>query len=152
MAKIPEPAEHRRHFGTLTVSERRNVVRAVNRGVAVEKKKHAPLAVVIAQRQMRLWRYAWILGGAVGFVALSDGWQAVAVNALIGMLMFGLVGRFWFTRARRAEQANLALMEGKGRGKTTRSKPNAFGKAGAPRTGDDVSPAGRWLPRRRSRE
>lgn len=142
MSKLPDPTEHRRQFGSLTVSERRSVIRAVNRGAAVEKRKHAPLAVVIAQRQMRLWRYAWVLGGVVGFVAWSDGWQAVVVNALIGMLMFAIVGRYWFTRARRAEQANLALMEGKGRRKQPRTAA-----ADAP-----VSPAGRWLPRRRSRE
>lgn len=152
MSKIPEPTEHRRQFGALTVSERRNVVRAVNRGVAVDKKKHAPLAVVIAQRQMRLWRFAWILGGAVGLVAMREGWQAVAVNSLIGMAMFAIVGRYWFTRARRAERANLALMEGKGKGraKSSGGRPNAFGRADAAEAG--VSPAGRWLPRRRSRE
>jgi hypothetical protein len=152
VSKLPDPAEHRRQFGTLTASDRRNVVRAVNRGAAVEKRKHAPLAVVIAQRQMRLWRYAWILGGAVGLVAARDGWRAVAVNAVIGMLMFALVGRYWYTRARRSEQANLALMQGKGRGKPTTRRPGATGSAGTTRTGDDVSAAGRWLPRRRSRE
>lgn len=142
MAKIPDAAEHRRQFGTLTAAERRAVVRSVNRGVAVEKRKHAPLAVVAARRQMRLWRWAWVFGALVGIAAWSDGWMAVLINAVLGMAMLGLVGRFWYTRARRAEQANLAIAEGKAKNRGRRpTKPDA-----------EVSPAGRWLPRRRARE
>lgn len=142
MARIPTPEEHRRQFGTLTVSERRAVVRAVNRGIAVEKRKHAPLAVVVARRQMRLWRRAWVVGALIGLVAWGDGWQAVVVNGVLGMAMIGLMARYWFTRARRAEAANVALADGKRRGRTPPTKGAAT-----------VSPpAGRWLPRRRARE
>ncbi|MFA9444542.1 hypothetical protein [Egicoccus sp. AB-alg6-2] len=141
MAKIPDQAQYRRDFAALTLSERRAVARAVNRGVAVEKRKHAPLAVVLARRQMKLWRYAWVFGALIGLVAFRDGWLAVLVNSLIGVTMLGLVGRHWYTRARRAEQANLALADGRGRGRPAKATGNG-----------DVSPAGRWLPRRRARE
>ncbi|GGI09509.1 hypothetical protein [Egicoccus halophilus] len=133
MVKIPDAAEHRRRFAALPLSERRAVVRAVNRGVAVDKRKHAPLAVVLARRQMRLWRWAWVCGAAIGAIGVVDGWQAMLVNALIGTTMLGLVGRHWFVRARRAEQANLALAEGRGRGQKRSSSGRA--RAGAHATG-----------------
>ena len=147
MAKIPETkAQERRTYGALTASERRAVARAVNRGKAVDKRKHAPLAVVLARRQMKLWRRAWLLGLVVGAVGFTDGWQVALVNGVIGMAMLGLVARYWFVRARRAETANLAIVE--------RSSPKAK-RSGARSTSPakaDVSPAGRWLPRRRARE
>ncbi|MFA9429993.1 hypothetical protein [Egicoccus sp. AB-alg2] len=136
MARIPDPDDHRRQFAALDLAQRRAIVRAVNRGVAVDKRKHAPLAVVIARRQMRLWRWAWLLGPVIGLVQITAGWQAALLNALIGTTMLGLVARFWYLRASRAEAANLAFAEGRGRGRPTK----------------DVSrPAGRGRPRRRAR-
>lgn len=126
MAKIPDKAEHRRQFAALPLPERRAVVRAVNRGVAVDKRKQAPLAVVIARRQMRLWQRAWLLGPVVGIAQISAGWQLALLNAFIGTTMLGVVARFWYLRARRAEAANLAFADGKGRGTP---KDAAKGKA-----------------------
>ena len=115
MAKIPDRDEHRRRFAALPLADRRAIVRAVNRGQAVEVRKHAPLAVVLARRQQRLWRYAWLVGPLLGLVGLMDGWQVAVVNAMLGTLMLGGAARFWYLRAVRAEGANLALAEGRRR-------------------------------------
>lgn len=113
MAKIPDKAEHQRRFAALDVAQRRSIVRAVNRGQVVEVRKHAPLAVVLARRQQTLWRWAWLMGPAIGAFYLRGGWQLALANALLSTLVLGAVARFWYLRARRAEAANLALAEGR---------------------------------------
>jgi len=172
VAKIPDKAEHRRQFAALTLPERRAVVRAVNRGVAVDKRKQAPLAVVIARRQMRLWQRAWLLGPVVGVAQVSAGWQLALFNALIGTTMLGVVARFWYLRARRAEAANLAFADGRGRGTPKDATKGRAGdktsgkaargatsgdtdappaKAGGASKADELSPGRRGRPRRRAR-
>jgi len=113
VAHIPDADEHRRRFAALPYADRRAIVRAVNQGRVVEKRKHAPFAVVIARRQQRLWRWGWLLGPAVGLVQLPQGWQVALVNALIGTVKLGLVARYFWSRATNAERANLALAEGR---------------------------------------
>jgi hypothetical protein len=113
VATIPDRDEHRRRFMALPFAERRAIVRAVNRGELVEKRKHAPLAVVVARRQQRIWRWGWLAGPLIGLTQLGIGWEAALVNAVIGTLLLGGLARFWYLRASRAEAANLALAEGR---------------------------------------
>jgi hypothetical protein len=113
VAKIPDREEHRRRFAALTFTERREIVRAVNKGQLVEKRKHAPLAVVVARRQQRIWRWGWIAGPVIGLIQIGVSIEAAIVNALIGTLTLGALARFWYLRAARAEAANLALAEGR---------------------------------------
>ena len=134
MAKIPDKAEHRRRFAALSFPDRRVIVRAVNRGQAVDKRKHAPLAVVIARRQKRLWRWGWLAGPLIGLAQLGAGWEAAVTNGLLGTAALGLIARFWYLRADRAEAANLALADGR------RKEAEALARRG-----------GGWLPRRPSR-
>lgn len=113
MAKIPDKAEHQRRFTALDLRERRAIVRAVNRGQATEKRKHAVLAVGIARRQQRLWRWGWIAGPIIGLVQIGAGWQVALSNAILGTAVLGLIARFWYVRASRAEAANLAMADGR---------------------------------------
>jgi hypothetical protein len=113
VATIPDRDEHRRRFAALPFSERRAIMRAVNRGELVEKRKYAPLAVVLARRQLRIWRWGWLAGPAMGLLQLGIGLEAVILNAIVGTLLFGGLARFWYVRAARAEAANLALAEGR---------------------------------------
>jgi hypothetical protein len=115
VAKIPDREEHRRRFAALPFSERRGIIRAVNKGQLVEKRKHAPLAVVVARRQMRIWRWGWIAGPVIGLMQLGISVEAAIINAIIGTLTLGAIARFWYMRAARAEAANLALAEGRKR-------------------------------------
>lgn len=114
MASIPDRAEHRRRFAALDTAQRRAIIKAVNRGRAVEQRRHAPLAVGVARQQQRFWQWAWVVGPIVGLVQLRSGWQAALVNALLGTLILAGLCWFWVTRARRAEQANLERMGRKG--------------------------------------
>jgi hypothetical protein len=113
VATIPDRDEHRRRFMALPFAERRAIVRAVNRGELVEKRKQAPLAVVVARRQQRIWRWGWLAGPLIGLTQLGIGWEAAVVNAVIGTMLLGGLARFWYLRAARAEAANLALAEGR---------------------------------------
>jgi len=115
VAKIPDKAEHQRRFAALDFAQRRAIVRAVNRGQVVDVRKHAPLAVVLARRQQTLWRWAWLMGPAIGAFYLRSGWELALANTLFSTLVLGAVARFWYLRARRAEAANLALAEGRRR-------------------------------------
>jgi hypothetical protein len=113
VAHIPDRDEYRRKFASLPFSDRRAIVRAVNRGQLVEKRKHAPLAVVVARRQQRIWRWGWVPAPLIGLLQVNVGVEAVVLNALVGLLFLGGLSRFSYVRAARAEAANLALAEGR---------------------------------------
>jgi hypothetical protein len=133
VARIPDKKEHQAKLMQLDFKERRAIVRAVNRGEAVEKRAHAPLAVAVARRQQRLWKVAWLLGPIVGAVQLLlTTVEAAITNAIIGTVALGMMSAFWLWRARRSEERNLALMEGRrgsvsgGSRATTTDKPASW--------------------------
>lgn len=114
MARIPDKRENQRRFAELDTQHRRAIVRAVNRGEPVGVRKHAVLAVGLAERQQRFWRLAWLMGPALGVV------QAFAVDPMVGLVngllaTFGIaVVSWWFySRARRAELLNREIAEGR---------------------------------------
>jgi hypothetical protein len=122
MPDVPDRNEHRRRFAALDVSDRRAIIKAVNRGQAVETRKHAPLAVGVARQQQRFWRWAWVVGPVIGLVQLRAGWQAALVNGLLGTMFLAALCWFWVSRARRAEEANLERMGKGGKAKGGSSK------------------------------
>gem|GEM_PF-1844007 len=95
---------------------RRDIMRAVNRGRAVGDRRHAPLAVAVAQRQQRFWRAAWLLGPTI---ALAQGAltglppEQVVLLAAWGTLVLSALAWWWWSRARRAELANLMAAGGR---------------------------------------
>lgn len=114
MARIPDPKTQRRDFAAMPFQQRRQVVSAVNRGREVADPRLAGHAVIVARRQARLWRWAWLLGPAVGAFRLIDSLQAALLSATLSTLVLGLMSWWWFSRARRAEALNFALTtEGK---------------------------------------
>ena len=103
-------------FLALPRTERRAVMRAVNRGRAVDDRRHAPLAVGVAQRQQRFWRAAWLMGPTIALAqgALTDlPPEQVLLLAAWGTLVLGAMAWWWWSRARRAELANLAASGGR---------------------------------------
>ena len=114
MASDDDRQELQRRFSGLTSQQRRAVVKAVNRGRAVETRKHAPLAVHIANRQMRFWKWSWVIGPAVGLLQIGQlGPAAAVLNALLATALLGSMSAFFYLRAQRSAQANLELMGGK---------------------------------------
>lgn len=113
MARIPDRDEHRRRFASLETTDRRQIIRAVNKGRAVEKRKHAPLAVGVARQQQRFWKWAWVVGPVIGLIQLGAGWQVAVVNGVLGTLFLAGISWFWTRRAQRAEAANLERMGNK---------------------------------------
>lgn len=114
MASKDDRQALQRRFGALSSADRRAIVRAVNRGRPVEVRKHAPLAVHIANRQMRFWKWSWVIGPAVGLFQIGQlGLAAALINALLATALLGSMSAFFYLRAQRSAQANLALMGGK---------------------------------------
>lgn len=87
--------------------ERRRIMKAVNRGKALDDRRDALLAVNVARQQQRFWKWAWLMGPAVSVLFFDQGWQAVLANALVATLILGGMSAFWYLRARRSEHANL---------------------------------------------
>ncbi|MFO7776893.1 MAG: hypothetical protein R6V28_00915 [Nitriliruptoraceae bacterium] len=133
MASKDDRQALQRRFGALDAADRRSILKAVNRGRAVEVRKHAPLAVHIAHRQMRFWKWSWVIGPAVGLLQIGQlGLAAAVLNALLATALLGSMSAFFYLRAQRSAQANLALMGGK-----------------RPRPGFDApEPGRRWWQRR----
>lgn len=109
MARSPidDPQVHRQQWGRLDPMDRRRIMRAVNRGQALDRRKEAALAVGVARQQQRFWRKVWLAGPLIALLQWNAGWLAVVINAVIGLAVVGGMALFWLRRARRAEQANL---------------------------------------------
>ena len=100
-------------FSKLDGRELRAIVRAVNRGEALPKKRDAELAIGVARRQQRFWSRAWLLGPAIAVVqvlATSISWMEGLLLAVWGALLLGMMAAWWWTRARRSEMLNLEVL------------------------------------------
>ncbi len=112
MVQTPDGSDGYKAYAALDRTQRRAIARAVNRGKAVEDRHLARTAIAFAQRQRHFWRYAWLIGPALGaFQFLSLDLVPALVNALIGSGM--LIGAsLWFTRkAKQSQAANQALQD-----------------------------------------
>jgi hypothetical protein len=110
-------------FALLGRAERRAIVRAVNRGDAMAKRRDAELAVGVARRQQRFWTRAWLLGPAIAVVQVlvtPIGWMEGLLLAAWGALLLGMMAAWWWTRARRAELRNLEVLGSRGLRDTAR--------------------------------
>ena len=142
MSTKDERRERQQRFARLDAVERRAIVKAVNRGNPVETRKHAPLAVHIAQRQMRFWKWSWLIGPAVGLVQINQlGLIAALINALMASAFLGAMSAFFYLRARRAEEANLALADRK---RPAPRRKDADGERAAARTEEPARTPRRW--------
>lgn len=117
-------------FAELDRGDRRAIVRAVNRGIPMAKRRDAELAIGVARRQQRFWSRAWLLGPAIAVVQVAAtpiGWQEGLLLAAWGALLLGMMAAWWWTRARRAELENLKVTGARAGG----PRPAAEGSADA---------------------
>ena len=113
-------------FALLDRSERRAIMRAVNRGLPMERRRDAELAVGVARRQQRFWSRAWLLGPAIALVqaiVTPIGWLEGLLLAAWGTMLLGMMAAWWWTRARRAELENLRAAGGRGGRIADRERP-----------------------------
>ncbi len=108
--RIPDQDEFARLWSQVPTGDRRRILRAVNRGRLLDRRKEAALAVVLARRQQRFWRYAWLLGPLIAVplaavMGMDDAGQIVAY-ALLGAAVLLAMSVYYTRRARRAEQVN----------------------------------------------
>jgi len=104
-------------FMSLDRRQRREITRAVNRGVPMQDRRMAELAIGVAQRQQRFWRYAWLLGPSIALVQAAFSPLTVTevlLLALWGSVVLGAMAWWWYSRAVKAELANAQVAQ-KGR-------------------------------------
>lgn len=119
-------------FSMLDRRERRAIVRAVNRGEVMAKKRDAELAIGVARRQQRFWKRAWLLGPAIAVVQVlvtPISWREGLLLAAWGSVLLGMMAAWWWTRARRAELLNLAVLGPRGSRGATGTGPSAAARA-----------------------
>jgi hypothetical protein len=137
-------------FALLGRAERRAIVRAVNRGEGMPKRRDAELAIGVARRQQRFWTRAWLLGPAIAVVQVlvtPIGWQEGLLLAAWGSLLLGMMAAWWWTRARRAELINLATIGPRGLGSGSRDRGRDTGQSVRGGTGRRSRlPGGRSTP------
>lgn len=111
MPRIPDQDEFNRLWSQVSVGDRRRILRAVNRGQVLDSRKEAALAVVMARRQQRFWRWAWLLGPVLAApLAILVGIEGIGQQAayvLLGAGMMLAMSSFYTRRARRAEEGNI---------------------------------------------
>lgn len=113
MTRIPDNSEYRSAWGKLDTTTRRRIVRAVNKGEALENRREAALAVATARRQQGFWKKAWLLGPLAALLTISNGPVVYVANAVLSTAIIGVMGFFWYRRAERAAAVNLEAAEGK---------------------------------------
>ena len=136
-------------FSALDRQQRRAIVRAVNRGEPMTRRRDAELAVGVARRQQRFWARAWLLGPAIAVVQVlvtPIGWLEGLLLGAWGALLLGMMAAWWWTRARRAELENVRVIGGRaGRERTGESPPAPTARRrsrlpGGPVADDDTPP------------
>jgi hypothetical protein len=121
VAKVPTTEEHDKLWARLTYKQRRAILRAVNRGEALESRKDARIAVGAARQQQRYWRWAWVFGPLAALLLFNRGMVQVVVNGALLGLVLGTLSFFRYRRAQKAEAANLERI-GAGGGSPAKSR------------------------------
>ena len=110
MPRIPDQDEFGRLWSQVSTGDRRRILKAVNKGQVLESRKEAALAVVMARRQQRFWRFAWLFGPIMAIPLANvmgiEGLGRQAAYALLGAAVLLAMSVHYTRRARRAEQAN----------------------------------------------
>jgi hypothetical protein len=110
VVRLPDQKTFQQTWQAMTWGQRREVLRTVNKGQAMRRRKDARLAVMVARQQQRYWRWAWVLAPLVALI-LWPNWVAIAVNAVLVALVMGGFAWFRFRRASESERANLERLE-----------------------------------------
>jgi hypothetical protein len=93
-------------------TDRRRIMRAVNRMQPLDDPAEAALGVLFARRQRRMWtRWSWIYPLIPAAIAIPRGWEAVLVNLLIGGVAMVLFASAFTWRAKRSERIQLEVIE-----------------------------------------
>lgn len=110
--EIPDKAEHRAAWASLAMADRRRIMRTITRGVAVDHRRDAALAIGAAQQQKFFWKWAWGLGPMLGLVLIGQPWIQIAVNVVLSTGLIVALSRWRWVRADRSQRANIELLEG----------------------------------------
>lgn len=108
--RIPDKDEYQRQWASMTWSERREILKAVNKGQAMRQRKQARLAVATARQQQRYWRWAWLFAPLVALILIPN-WVSVAINAALLAILMGSFSWWRHRRAAASEQANLERLQ-----------------------------------------
>lgn len=109
-SKLLSREDYQARWVAASFSDRRRIMRSVSRGTQAASVSDAQLVVPSARRQQTFWRWAWLMGAVPGLTVLGEGPQVFVANLLMGLFLMGALSVWKFSRAKRAEQANLALL------------------------------------------
>jgi hypothetical protein len=127
-------ARHRRAWERYDRTDRRRVMRAVNRMQALDDPAEAALAVMFARRQRRMWtRFWWVYPIIPAIIAAPRGWEAVLANLVMGGVIVAVLAGAFTWRAKRSADLNLAVVEA----------AQARKRSGSPRTRAAAPAAGK---------
>ncbi len=119
--KIPEGQEYRDAWAALDRDARRRVRRAVNRGRAADNRAEARVAVALARSQRNFWRWGWVVGPAIVLAfTIREEWPVIVANVGLVAVIVGAMSLYFNRRSRRAEAANMAVVE---RRKSSKKQP-----------------------------
>lgn len=125
--EIPDKAEHRAAWASLSMADRRRIMRTISRGVAVDHRRDALLAIGAAQQQKFFWKWAWGLGPMLGLVLIGQPWIQIVVNVVLSTGLIVALSRWRWLRADRAQRADVELLEGPKKPKAKAAKSGQKG-------------------------
>lgn len=110
-------AEWQRRWSAMSFGERRQITRVVSRGLPGEDVAAAQMALPLAERQTRFWRWAWLLGTFPAVTAFFTDVQPglsrttqVLGNLAFGLLLMGILSAWKHRNAKRSAAANSVLL------------------------------------------
>ena len=111
MPRIPDQDEFARLWSQVPMGDRRRILRAVNKGHMLDRRREAALAVVLARRQQRFWRFAWLLGPLIAIpiavlMPTVEGLGQIIAYGVLGGAVLLAMSTFYTRRAKRAEELN----------------------------------------------
>lgn len=105
---LDDPEAFRHTWNDLSISDRRRISRAVNKGVALDDEVEAQLAVMTARRQAKFWSWAWAVGPAISLLQFgTKELMVVLLTAGMSAVATGLLSIWFLRKARAAEEVNL---------------------------------------------
>lgn len=111
---LPTAEQFRKEWDRLDKDGRRRVRQCANRAQPAPNRREAALAAAMAVNQQRMWRWAWLLGPVViALLRVPDGWQVMLANFGLGLVIFGLMAKYFSYKAHKAERVNREVIEGK---------------------------------------
>lgn len=111
---LPSGEQFTKEWDRLDKVARKRVRQCASRAEPAPNRREAALAAAMAVNQQRMWKWAWLVGPVVlALLRFPDGPQVMLLNFGLGLVVFGLMAKYFTWKARKAERVNREVMDGK---------------------------------------